>query len=507
MGDVTTRLDHPLFLGLSRRGFFRASSTIGLAAAFNAPAGHADTAVHRHARSIEPPPVWFDDAKLGVFIHWNAAAIPAFAPIRGLHDVPGSDQDPSSLPVWRQNQLWRTLPYAEMYQNTMAVPGSETAHHHAEHHGNRSYDEFVAEFRDERIHRWDPESWAELVAAACAGYVILSTKTEDGFLLWPSDHPNPHRRDWQSSRDVVGELAEALRAKDIRFGTYYCGGMDWTFGGIPIVDFATLVAALPQSRDYRDYVDAHWRELIDRYQPSVLWNDYAYPPGADLSGLFQWYLTRVPDGAVNNRFDQERQNNGDLTAHFLTPEYVAEGSPERKWETCRGIGTSFGYNAEESDLTYLSADELIQLFVDVVARGGNLLINIGPTADGPIPQQQDIRLRALGRWLHTHRDGIVGTRPWAQTVGITTSGRRIRYTATTDRVYAFVLGAIDHDEVGLDIRLDHGASVTIVGHPDPLSWYATEHGVRIAVPPEYRDITSAIGFQLTPGTAAHPFST
>lgn len=241
-------------------------------------------------------PAWFDEAKLGIFIHWSPAAIPAFAPKLLLDDLP---DDPKWIKAWRRT------PFAEMYQNTLAVPGSQTGRHHAEHYGELPYDAFVEQFRDEMIPRWDPEPWADLFANAGARYVVFTTKTEDGFAFWPSAHPNPHKPRWQSERDVVGELAAAVRARGVRFGTYYCGGIDWSFGGIPITSGAALLAAMPQGEEYIEHADAHWRELIDRYDTSVLWNDYGYPDAADTDSLLRSYLERVPDGVVNDRFDTE----------------------------------------------------------------------------------------------------------------------------------------------------------------------------------------------------------
>ena len=203
----------------------------------------------------------------------------------------------------------RDNPYVEWYQNSLAIEGSPAALHHAEHHGDLPYEAFVEQFRA-NLEGWDPEPWADLFATAGARYVVLVTKHHDGFCLWPTAHPNPHRSGWHSERDVVGELAGAVRARGMRFGTYYSGGLDWTFGGTPITDLRSLIAAIPQDETYLAYADAHWRELVERYEPCVLWNDIGYPAAADLEGLFEWYLDRVPDGVVNNRFDMIRQTSG-----------------------------------------------------------------------------------------------------------------------------------------------------------------------------------------------------
>ena len=153
----------------------------------------------------------------------------------------------------------------------------------------------------------------------------------------------------------------------MRFGTYYSGGLDWTFGGLPITDLGGMFRAIPQSPEYLDYADAHWHELIERYRPDVLWNDIGYPAAADLDALFDRYYEAVPEGVVNNRFDWMAQSSGGLHCDFVTPEYSTVGDPNRKWESTRGIGTSFGYNRQESEDSYLAPG---RARADVHRRGG-----------------------------------------------------------------------------------------------------------------------------------------
>ncbi|SHG94656.1 alpha-L-fucosidase [Streptoalloteichus hindustanus] len=432
------------------------------------------------APPARPLPPWFDDAKLGIFIHWTAAAIPAFAPV---HLVQGLQDRGPNVPRWQQRQFWRTLPYAETYQNTMAVPGSETSRYHAEHYGDLPYSAFVEQFRDQTLPAWEPESWARLFARAGARYVVLTTKTEDGFLLWPSDHPNPHQEGWQAGRDVVGELADAVRCHGLRFGAYYAEGLDWTFGGLPVTDDESFVRAMPTSDAYHAYTDAHWRELITRYQPSVLWNDYCLLPNLDAEALFRTYYQQVPDGVVNDRFDIPRQHDGQLHADFDTREYSNDTKPAaRKWEACRGIGTSFGYNQLETEDSYLSSTQLIHLLIDTVAGGGNLLLNVGPTGSGDIPPEQAQRLVDLGDWLATHGDAIYGTRPWHRAKGITTEGLPVRYTASREVLHALVLGTPRGTTIDLDVRLQPGATVQLGACPHPLPWQSSPHGTRVQLP-------------------------
>ncbi|MDQ1372751.1 MAG: alpha-L-fucosidase [Actinomycetota bacterium] len=420
-----------------------------------------------------PLPQWFDDAKFGIFVHWTAATVPAFAPV---------GPSPFDLPP---EDAFRLSPYVEWYQNSLSIEGSPVWEHHRQHYADVGYDAFVRQFLA-NLAGWSPEPWAELFALAGATYVVFVTKHHDGVLLWPSATPNPFRgAEWQSERDVVGELCSAVRDRGMRFGTYYSGGLDWTFGGLPIADFSSMIAAIPQSDEYVAYADAHWRELIDRYQPCVMWNDIGYPAAADLPKLFDDYWAVVPDGVVNNRFDFIRQMSGDLHTDFITPEYSTSAPPGgRKWESTRGLGTSFGYNRFEPESSYMTATEIVHQLVDVVARGGNLLLNVGPAADGAIPWVQAERLLAVGWWLRTNGAALYGSRPWERPEGVTGDGVPVRFTAGADgALYAVLLGAASSRHLVIDeLAPPTGATVRLLGFDDALSWSAEGKGVRIELP-------------------------
>jgi len=443
--------------------------TRGAVRGSTAPEGTRSYAPSMIERAV---PQWFDDAKFGIFVHWTAAAVPAFAPVGASpFELAAAEGEAASF---------ARSPYVEWYQNALAIDGSPVQRHHHATYGDLPYDAFVAEFL--AGHRgWDPDAWADLFRAAGARYVVLVTKHHDGVLLWPSAHRNPHKRDWQASRDIVGELAAAVRARGMRFGTYYSGGLDWTFpsregSGLPITSIAGMLGAVPQSAEYLAYADAHWRELVERYEPCVLWNDIGYPAAADLEALFRWYYERVPDGIVNNRFDWMRQTAGQVHADFVTPEYSVEGSTEKKWEATRGIGTSFGYNREEGDDDYLSVGELVRLLVDVTARGGNLLLNVGPCGDGTIPVVQAERLLALGWWLRANGEAVFDTRPSvapARADGRTADGLDVRYTSAADgsALFAIVLGTPSTSRVVVeDLHVDDGATIEQLGRAGPLAW-------------------------------------
>ena len=160
----------------------------------------------------------------------------------------------------------------------------------------------------------------------------------------------------------------------------------------------------------------------------MLWNDIGYPAAADLDALFASYFDRVPDGVVNNRFDWIRQSAGQVHADFLTPEYSTEGAPGRKWESTRGIGTSFGFNREEGDDDYLSGRRPRTMLVDVVTHGGNLLLNVGPTGDGTIPFVQARRLLAARLVAAGERRRDLRHAPVDHPEGKTADGLDVRFT-------------------------------------------------------------------------------
>ena len=187
-----------------------------------------------------PLPAWFDDAKLGIFVHWTAAAVPAFAP------VTDSPFDLAAEGGWEE--AMRCSPYVEWYQNSIAIEGSPAARSTTPRcTATAPTTTSSSTFLDGHA-GWQADPWADLFAAAGARYVVLVTKHHDGVLLWPSATPNPHKPRWASERDLVGDLAAAVRARDLRFGTYYSGGLDWTFGGLPMRDFQAMLGAIPQTR-------------------------------------------------------------------------------------------------------------------------------------------------------------------------------------------------------------------------------------------------------------------
>ncbi len=431
-----------------------------------------------------PLPEWYADAKLGIMIHWGPFAIPAWAERTLDPEVIFTDTtDPDYfLTPHGVERFLNHNPYSEWYWNSMSIPGSGTAEHHAEAWGEGfPYERFGPMFND-GIQGWDPGEWARTFRNAGARYVVLVSKHHVGYTLWPSGVENPYRSGWASRRDVVGELSQAVRGQCLKMGLYYSGGIDWTFTPPPFSTFLDALALTPAEPAYAHYVDEHWRELIERYRPSVLWNDITAPPGTDPEGLFREYYAAVPDGVVNDRWGA-----ADLGLHrdFATAEFAgrADIDPE-KWEAVRGMGRGFGYNRNEERADYGPPEKFIHLLSDVVAKNGNLLLNVGPRADGSIPEEQQAILDGLGDWLAINGAAIYGTRPWQRFGGWTDGGLPVRFTwsAEHDTLYAIVLGRPAGQEVELlDLALTP-ADVRLLGSGGALEWEATADGLRLRLP-------------------------
>lgn len=177
-------------------------------------------------------------------------------------------------------------------------------------------------------------------------------------------------------------------------------------------------------------------ELVDVYHPSVFWNDIGWPKQSEeaMPYFLAHYYNVVEEGVVNDRFNGRYYD-------FLTKEYKS-GKMDRKekWEMCRGLGLSFGYNAYESDDMLISVKDLIELLVKTVANNGNLLLNIGPKADGTIPEEQGRRLKTLGQWLAINGNGIYGTRCSDRESKVFENGVELHYTQKDGNLNVFITG-------------------------------------------------------------------
>ena len=435
-------------------------------------------------------PKWYEDAKLGIFIHYGLYSVPAWAPTtkltkRGEIDWGKFRPDMSD---WFMND-----PYAEWYMNTMRIKGSPTWKHHIETYGEKfDYLDFIPIFNRE-VKKWDPDQWAELFKDIGARYIVPTTRHHDGFKLWPSEVHNPHRKPDQqgTQRDIIGELAAAVRKQGIHMGIYFSGGLDWSFTETPILTQQGLNDHIPQSEEYGRYVYALLEELIHRYEPDDIWNDIAYPRTGNVLQLLADYYNLVPDATIDDRFKvanerPEEHTSSTLTEHadYTSPEGVwPDKIVEKKWESCHAVGTSFGYNQNEGPEDMLSAGQLVKMLVEIVSRNGNLLLDIGPKADGSISELQLSRVRELGKWLRTNGEAIYETRPWVRSEGKTSGGVPIRFTRNGDALYAVLLDNPTAREITVEsLSLKEGSRVQMLGASGNLSWTSTGENLRVTLP-------------------------
>jgi alpha-L-fucosidase len=343
-----------------------------------------------------PTPSWFTGAKFGIFIHWGVYSVPAFAT---PHE---------------KNQN----PYAEWYWNSLTLgkeaqaptdKGAATWQFHRRVYGpDFPYTNFAPLFRAELF---DPNKWADVFARSGARYVVPTSKHHEGFALWPSaeasrtwGHPwnaveiGPHR-------DLLGDLTTAVRNRGLRMGFYYS-----------LYEWYNPLWLSDKDRYVRDHMFPQFKDVVTRYQPSIIFADGEWDlPSAEWHSpeLLAWLFndTSVKDEVViNDRWGKEtRHKHGG----YYTTEYTAGmQTGQHAWEENRGMGYSYGYNRMETTHDYRTERELILMLVDIVSRGGNLLLDIGPTADGRIPVIMEERLLEIGDWLRINGEAIYDTIPW-----------------------------------------------------------------------------------------------
>lgn len=328
-----------------------------------------------------PYPQWFKDAKLGIFIHWGLYSVPAYG---------GKES------------------YSEWYLRGLQIGNPLRTEFMKKNYGKDfTYRDFAPLFKAELF---NPDEWAKLFVDAGARFIILVAKHHDGYCLWPSKYaPGWNSMDVGPHRDLVGDLAKAVRKTDVKFGLYY-SLPEWNN---PLHRWYT-----DPNNQIKEYVDKHmipqFKELISAYKPKVLFTDGEWYNSAEdwhARELIAWYYNLVgPDAIVNNRW------GGGSNIGYLTPEYSSGlKNSKRPWSEVRGLGRSFGLNRNEPLDAYMTPEELIHFFIKAVSNGGGITINVGPKADGQIPLLQQERLLQLGHWLKINGEAIYGCTLWKKT--------------------------------------------------------------------------------------------
>jgi alpha-L-fucosidase len=342
-----------------------------------------------------PTPAWFGDAKFGIFIHWGVYSVPAYAPV-----IPGK------------------LAYAEWYWNAMTQgqqPGATNpvqtgtwAYHQKQYGADFHYQSFAPQFRAELF---DPDHWADVFVRSGAKYVVLTSKHHEGFALWPSREASATwRRPWNATeigpkRDLLGDLTDAVRKRSLKMGYYYS-----------LYEWYNPLYLYDKPRYVKEHMLPQFKDLVSKYKPAIIFSDGEWDlPSAEWRSpeLLAWLFNESPvkdEVVVNDRWGKDtRHKHGG----YWTTEYTPGMSGnEHAWEESRGMGFSYGYNRAERLEHYHTGRQLLTMLVDIVSRGGNLLLDIGPDADGTIPVVMEERLVEIGRWLTVNGEAIYGTKPW-----------------------------------------------------------------------------------------------
>jgi alpha-L-fucosidase len=437
---------------------------------------------------------WNQDAKFGIFIHWGVYAVPAAG--------------------------------SEWYPRNMYNKNDPLFEHHKKTWGDQSkfgYKDFIPKFRAEN---WDPEAWAELFEQSGARYIVPVAEHHDGFAMYDSSHTKWNSVEMGPKRDICGELAKAVRKRGMKFGvsTHYAwnwryyfkddsfDNVDPAYAGLYGVNRDTKAPASPE-------FIAHWyartRELIDKYKPDLLWFDFGfcYPEFEQKrKEIAAYYYNKGIEwnkGVVLNYKRWTKPAEGVTEVAFPagtgTLDLEREKSPNIReffWQTDTSISSkSWGYIDND---TFKSPDRLVDDLVDIVAKNGCLLLNVGPRADGTIPQQAQDTLLAIGKWLNTNGKAIYGTRPWkisgegptGTAEGHLSEGKNkpytsedIRYTRDGKHLYATMLdwpasGKLVIKTLNTEMKVGTAGikSISLLGSKEKLTWSRDEGGLSVTLP-------------------------
>ncbi|WP_405969295.1 alpha-L-fucosidase [Streptomyces sp. NBC_00988] len=408
-------------------------------------------------------PYWFQGAKFGIFIHWGVYSVPAWAP------------------VGKQ--------YAEWYWDQIQDPNNPTYAYHRDTYGEDfAYDDFIPRFTAEKF---DPRAWVELFRDAGAQYHVLTSKHHEGFALWDTKVSDRNAVKMGPKRDLVKELFDASRrhTPELHRGLYF-SMPEWFNPDNPWMGHAPRNPYTLQPVPYtgytagKDYVTQYQApqmlELIQGYDPELIWCDIG---GANdsLHVLAEYFnhaknRRRPIDVTVNDR-------SGIAFHDFTTPEYTTyENTVVAKWESSRGLDPfSYGYNRATPDDGYMTAEEVVHNLVDIVSKNGNFLLDIGPRADGTIPEIMQTRLRETGRWLRVNGEAIYDTTYWSRMAQL---GDDLRFTVRPDE--AFYIHSLAKPSAKLTVEapipIRSGDKVTMLGHGRPLTWTLSNGALVIDVP-------------------------
>lgn len=394
---------------------------------------------------------WWRDATFGMFIHWGAYAVPA-----GVY------------------QGKEVKGVGEWIMHTANIPIPE-------------YEEYVRQFNPQQF---NAKQWVSIAKQAGMKYIVITSKHHDGFGLWDSKVSRYDIMDASPyQRDILKELSEACKAEGIKL-CFYHSIMDWHQPDAESKkDYTHQQTEKPDWNRYRDtYLKPQLKELVEKYDPAVLWFDGEWiPEWTEEQGkeLYNWLRAMKPNLIINNRVGKGRQGMQGMNAYanaagdFGTPEQeILEGTSDSDWESCMTMNDTWGF--KKNDLNWKSSKMLIDNLIDIAAKGGNYLLNVGPEASGLIPQASVERLAEMGKWLKVNGEAIYGTHSRKQYK----EGDQVRFTVSKDGMYtyAIITGHKDYKVALQSVKPAAGSKVRMLGVKSPLPWKLVGDQVEIQLP-------------------------
>ncbi|HIJ69842.1 MAG TPA: alpha-L-fucosidase [Planctomycetes bacterium] len=434
-------------------------------------------------------PEWFRDVKYGIFIHWGVYAVPAY------HD--------EWYPKW-------------MYAKDGDEEG-EVYKHHRKKYGDQKefgYKDFIPMFKAQK---WEPAAWAELFKKAGARYVVPVAEHHDGFAMYESSHTRWDSVEMGPHRDVIAELGKAVRAEGMYYGvsTHYAHNWNHFFYSEEFDNYEFQYSGLygiPHQPGERppEWFMHHWygrtRELVDKYEPDILWFDFGF-----LLPEYEEYRKAIAAHYYNKGIEWDKEVVLQFKDDGYPPGYavldVERGKLDEMYEFCWQTDTSvskksWGY-IENDD--FKTVNSLVDDLIDIVSKNGCLLLNIGPQADGTIPQEAREILLGIGKWLELNGEAIFETRPW-HTYGegpTMVMGREwddeykeakgytaedIRFTTKSNNLYISLLvwpgEKVTVKKLGINspLKKDSIKSIKMIGDLKELSWSQDNDGLTIQLP-------------------------
>ncbi len=410
---------------------------------------------------------WWRDARFGMFIHW------------GLYAVPAGE--------WQGKEV---KSIGEWIMNNAAIPVAD-------------YEKLARDFNPLRF---DAAEWVRIAKEAGMKYIVITTKHHDGFCLFDSKETDYNIvKATPYAKDIVRALSRECKRQGLKFCTYY-SIMDWHHpsqypGKSKTGDLAYNPSLMHPERKaaYVTYMKKQLRELIDKYDTSVLWFDGEWCDWwteADGKDLYAYLRKLKPTLIINNRVGKGRKGmegmseSGEYCGDFGTPEQQIppSGFPGVDWESCMTMNDTWGF--KRNDDNWKSKQQLIRNLVDAASKGGNFLLNIGPTSGGLIPSPSVERLEAVGRWMKLNGESIYGTQaspfekqlPWG------------RVTRKTDRLYLHVYNWPEEHKLFLPPVQGKIVSAYLLADPNkrPLEVLQTKTEVKVVVPSVSPDANDAV---------------